>query len=146
MEPSLPTVLPYSWLDIDALISKAVPALARLGIEAVLGISPGGVVPAAIIANRLNKDLHVLESAKLSGFSYKESALLLVSDLDGSLLLQSVASRLTFHNAVLQSSYQSRLLIKTLSVHVWEGAMFKPDIVLDSNEVPKTAWVQYPWE
>ena len=42
-----------SWKDVDNLISKVVPALQKHNFDVVLAITRGGIVPSAIIAERL---------------------------------------------------------------------------------------------
>lgn len=138
-------ILQYSWSQLDAAIELVIPSLKPLGFDAVAGLA-SGIIPAAILANKLNLGLHLLNPDHLLSFQTSAHSLLLVSDLDGSVLLSKLAARLNFYNAVSRPTYQSSLSIRTLSIHVQENAESLVDFVLEPDVIPSTVWIKYPWE
>jgi hypoxanthine phosphoribosyltransferase len=145
----------YSWRYIERaceLISKRVEFL---GIDRIIGLSRGGLVPATILANNLHvREVYSIGVASYdknntpgnintyqrlpmnaSGFSRGENVLIVddISDKGD-----------TFKHVYGTTEMQHECMLYTASIFIKPNTKHIPDFY--HSQVPEKQWVVFPWE
>ncbi len=143
-----------TWYDVDKLISELIPRLMAYNYDIVLAITRGGIVPAAIIAERLqiaqvlvaSVDFYEDEEADLDwpvfmqfpeDSSLRGKQILIVDDIwDRGKEVVNVTERVKQANGRPYSAV----------IHYKSHRSRFPDQSPDFYAAETTDWVIYPWE
>ncbi len=141
----------YGWQDLECDCQKLVKLLENQKFDCIVGISRGGVIPAAMLAHLLeNKKLFMISYSYYSG-EVKNKRLVSVSAISGGLhgkkilLVDDVVdSGKTMKKAIDDLKKRKN---KVVSVVLHYKSKLKPKVKPDYfASDPGTAWVVYPWE
>lgn len=141
----------YSWQDLENDCRKLVKLLENKKFDCIVGISRGGVIPAAMLAYLLdNKKLYTVGYSYYTG-EVRNKKLVPVSgipkELRGKKILlvdDVVDSGKTMEKAIDDLKKRKN---KVVSVALHYKSELKPKVKPDYfASDPGTAWVVYPWE
>jgi len=138
-----------SWKDFDRIVKKLIKQLRKFQFDAIVGISTGGLIPTAVIANEFNikprivgikyyKDIEVpgekpsIYQHILEGLANK--TVLLVDDIADSGKTLELAKDYVYWKGA------KTVIVATLHM--------KPDCVITPDAYVRVTdkWVVYPWE
>lgn len=143
-----------TWSDVEKAVDIIVNRIGDKKYDFVIGIANGGLIPATLIAKKLN-----LKTLSVGMSSYKDKAQLdkvtvwsdinkisnMFDDYGTCLIVDDICdSGKTFH--CLKSYYltEAEITADTASLAVKPKSTFTPDyysIIIDSD-----TWIKFPWE
>ncbi len=141
----------YSWRDLEKDCRRLAKILENKKLDCIVGISRGGVIPAAMLAHLLdNKKLYTIGYSYYTG-KVKNKKLVSVSSIpkelqDKKILLVDdvVDSGKTMERAIRDLEKRKN---KIVSVALHYKSKLKPKVKPDYFAGDAgTAWVVYPWE
>lgn len=148
----------FSWRDIDGMVSILRQALARHELDAIIGISRSGLIPAVMLSHSLGvrrfgaidirrTDSDEIEAAKsppiavgeLNLDSLQGAKVALIDDIVGAGATMRLASELV-------AGYCASLVSATLVVNRANLGEVAPGVVVDHHACEVHDWVIFPWE
>jgi len=137
--------------EIDGMLSKLVNIIRESKFEPdiLIGISRGGLIPAALLSDKLGVDSEIIGVKYYSGVKEtKEKPEItqhILSNLNGKkvLIVDDVADR--GHSLQLVKDYiqkKGAKEIKVCTIHYKPWSVVKPEYFLEETK----AWIIYPWE
>lgn len=142
-----PNTIKLSWNEINIAINNILQTIKNrsLSFDGVIGITKGGVIPATLIAEKLNLDVYLWHfKAKELQYDYADTLNLLhkpliVDDiLDSGATFQSVSDRM----GILETKkewYYATVSIKKAQLPISNQVIY-------SAIIPDSKWVIFPWE
>jgi xanthine phosphoribosyltransferase len=134
-----------SWEDVarlsDALAAKLAPR--REEFRTIIAITRGGMVPAAIVARRL--DIKYIDTVGVSSYEDKtQGAVNIIKTVpgngEGCLVIDDLVDKGTTAQQVRQ------MLPKSVIAVLYAKPSGKPFADILVEEVPQHVWVHFPWE
>ena len=137
--------LRISWEDAAALAEKLAAELMprRNEFRTIIAITRGGMVPAAIVARRL--DITYVDTVGISSYEDKVQGQVRViktvpGNGEGCLVIDDLVDRGTTAQTVRQ------LLPKSFIAVLYAKPSGRPFADLAMQEVPQDMWIEFPWE
>lgn len=146
----------YSWRYIERACDLISRRVEDLGIDRIIGLSRGGLVPATILANNLNvREVYSIGVASYDDRSNTPGVMNTYQRLpsnapgfsrgDNVLIVDDISDKgKTFEHVYNLTESQHDCMLYSASIFIKPKTKHTPDFY--HSQVPEDQWVVFPWE
>lgn len=133
-----------TWGDIQEPINNMEASLRNLGVEMLIGISRGGLIPAVILSHRLGIPMYIVKVTSYEGSKPTDMRI----DFPHHMTHRFAAAKTCFVDDIYDSGRTFQALHKILpSAHFTVLLTKDPDApVMFADTVERRTWISFPWE